>query len=83
MLGRDRGKGGRFARLHVDAAEMDCPAKRPLDGRLEEVKFAHRDAAAGYDYVNAGEGGTERFFESARSMITLACRCLIVFNKRK
>lgn len=67
MLGGDGGEGGGFAGLHVDAAEVDGAVEGALDGGLEEVEFAHGDAAGGDYDVDAGEGGAERGFEGTGS----------------
>ena len=67
VLRGDSGEGGGFAGLHVDAAEVDGAAEGALDGGLEEVEFAHGDAAGGDDDVDAGEGGAEGGFEGAGS----------------
>ena len=56
------GEGGRFARLHVHAAEVDCTTERALDGRFEQVQLAHRHAAAGDHDVDFAECIAECFF---------------------
>lgn len=61
----DGGEGGGFAGFHGHAAEVDGAAEGALDGRFEEVEFAHGDAACGDDDGHAAEGGAERGFEIA------------------
>ena len=65
----DGGEGAGFARFHGHAAEMDGAAEGTLDGRFEEVEFAHGDAARGYDDVDGAEGEAEVGFEGAGSVL--------------
>ena len=72
VFDRDGRKSGGFPRLHVYAAKVDCSAKGALNGGLEEVKFAHRDTARGYNHVALAEGVAEGLFEGTGSVGWLA-----------
>jgi len=57
------GEGGGLAGLHGHAAEVDGAAETSLDGRFEQVQFAHGGPTGGDDYRDAKEGRAEGAFE--------------------
>ena len=58
VLERHGGERAGFAGLHGNAAEVDGAAEGALDGRFQQVQFAHGDPARGHDDVHGAESAS-------------------------